>query len=350
MSTITIGTRDRGGVLILPDLTGVTYPHVLVQAGKTGTIYLVNRDGMGKWCNTIDGGSDTCTDQDVQEILGSACGSDGHPPCGSSANLAGIWGSPAYWNGNVYFPSAQKESDLGGSVADYMKTYSFNAGGSGVLSSQPTSHTPEKFNWPGPNPTVSSNGTSNGIVWTVDVSSYASSCCEVLYAYDATNLNNELFNTNQSGCGPVNNNQLGGAIKFSVPTAANGKVYVADASELNVFGLYSLSTTASVSPTSLTLLSQYNNPAYGTARVTNDGPGELCFSSISVSGDYMSLYSTTCGALSPGSSCVATVEYNPGGCYAIVNGELDFYDDTSSGGQSVSLTGKTAKCTTKPSP
>lgn len=225
-----------------------------------------------------------------------------------------------------------------------------NAGGSGVLSSQPTSQTPEKFNWPGPNPTVSSNGTSNGILWAVDASSYASRCCEVLHAYDATNLGNELFNTNQTGCGPVNNNQLGGAIKFSVPTVVNGKVYVGDASQLSVFGVYGSLTTASVSPTSLTLLSQYDNPAYGTATVTNTGPVELCFSSIGVSGDLMSLYSTTCGALSPGSSCKATVEYDPGGCYPTVSGELDFNDNTSSGGQSVSLTGKTGKCTLKPSP
>jgi hypothetical protein len=205
--------QGSGGVLILPDLGSGSHPHLLVQVGKTGTIYLIDRTTgiMGKWCGTVDGGSNTCTDLDVQEILGSTSVIGG-----SSANLAGVWGSPAYWNGNVYFPSAQKETEGGmpGYVSDYMKAYSFDAGGSGVLSTQPTSHTPEKFNWPGPNPAVSSNGTSNGIVWGLDNSSSS------LYSYNATNLATELYNSKQNGCG---SDQLSGVTKFSVPNRSEWK-------------------------------------------------------------------------------------------------------------------------------
>jgi hypothetical protein len=220
--------QGSGGVLILPDLGSGSHPHLLAQVGKTGTIYLLDRTNMGKWCGTVDGGSNTCTDLAVQRILGSGCTSTAGSPCGSSANLAGVWGSPAYWNGNVYFPSTNKESGLGGNVSDYLKAYSFNAGGSGVLSTQPTSHTPEKFSFPGPNPTISSNGTSNGIVWGADNSS------STLYAYNATNLATELYNSNQNPCG---SDKLSGVAKFSVPTVANGKVYVGGSSSLTAFGL-----------------------------------------------------------------------------------------------------------------
>jgi len=205
-----------GGVLILPDLSSGTHPHLLVQAGKTGTIYLIDRTNMGHWC-----GSATCTDLDVQEILGSASKIGG-----LSSNLAGVWGSPAYWNGYVYFPSSNKETGLGGNVSDYLKAYSFNAGGSGVLSSVPTSHTPEKFSWPAPSPTVSSNGNTNGILWVVDNGSWNSSCCSVLHAYDATNLSHELFNGTTAA----------GAVKFTTPTIANGRVYIGGNGRLTVFG------------------------------------------------------------------------------------------------------------------
>ena len=72
---------DAGGLLILPtQTTGV--PHVLIQAGKTGTIYVLNRDNLG--------GYHTSGDQIVQE-LSLAVGDHG------------VWGSPAYWNGNIYY-------------------------------------------------------------------------------------------------------------------------------------------------------------------------------------------------------------------------------------------------------
>ena len=87
---------------------------------------------------------------------------------------------------------------------------------------------------------------TNGIVWALDNSQYGpptpnGSGPAVLYAYDATNLANELWNSSQ-GTG----NAAGNAVKFTVPTIANGKVYVATrgnsttnggVGELDVYGL-----------------------------------------------------------------------------------------------------------------
>ena len=56
---------------------------------------------------------------------------------------------------------------------------------------------------------------------------------EVLHAYDATKVSQELYNTNQAGTRDV----LGPGITFSVPTVMNGRVYVGAGSELDVLGL-----------------------------------------------------------------------------------------------------------------
>jgi outer membrane protein assembly factor BamB len=93
------------------------------------------------------------------------------------------------------------------------------------------------FGGKGATPSVSaSSGSANGIVWALDNSAYGTPCCSngpaVLHAYDATNVGTELWNSTQ-GSG----NAAGNAVKFTVPTVANGKVYVGTRSELSVYGL-----------------------------------------------------------------------------------------------------------------
>src|ERR1700751_3460617 len=106
---------------------------------------------MGKYCVNL---TPACTNGDpqiIQEI-----------PNASS----GIWGSPAYWNGNLYWTGAN----------DPITAYSFNANSSGLISTTPTSHSAQVFAWSAPTPIVSSNGASNGILWALDGSADSSSC------------------------------------------------------------------------------------------------------------------------------------------------------------------------------
>jgi hypothetical protein len=199
-----------GGVLLLPNLPdGSAHPHLLVQMGKEGTVYLIDRDNMGKFCSGC--GSNP---QIVQEIPGAS---------------AGIWGSPAYWNGSVYWGGGKE-----GNNPDHLKAFSFNANNSGVLSASPTSESQKLFLYSTAAPVVSSNGNTKGILWILDNSSYKASCCQVLYAFDATNLATMLYNSNQAA---NNRDQSGGAVKFTAPIVANGKVYAGSQKRVTAWGL-----------------------------------------------------------------------------------------------------------------
>ena len=184
------------GAIVLPDImdnNGGVH-HLAVGAGKDSNIYVVNRDNMGKFNPSND-------DAIYQEIDGALPG--------------GMWSSPAYFNGVVYF----------GDQTDTLKAFTFS---NAKLSTSPTSQTPNSFVYPGTTPTVSANQTSNAIVWAINNSNPA-----VLYAYDATNLGHELYNSNQAGT----RDQFGPGNKFITPMIANGKVFVGTPTGVAVFGL-----------------------------------------------------------------------------------------------------------------
>ena len=214
-----------GGPLALPDQTNAQFPHLLVSAGKDGTIYLLNRDNLGQFCNGC--ASDTQIVQSLRYALG--------------ANF----GTPAIWNSTVYFSAAN----------DVPKAFSLTKG---LLSTSPTSKATTAFGFPGATLSVSANGTTDGIVWALQTDAYATDGPAVLHAYDANDLTNELYNSSQAAGG---RDTLGPAVKFTVPTVVNGNVYVGTASELDVLGLLTVTppivtppivSSLSLSPTSVT--------------------------------------------------------------------------------------------------
>jgi hypothetical protein len=95
-----------------------------------------------------------------------------------------------------------------------------------------TSATPERFGFTGPTPSVSANGTGNAIVWIIETDTYPWGNA-TLYAYDATNLATEFYNSNQN----QQRDQAGGAVRFAVPTVADGQVFVGALNEVDVYGL-----------------------------------------------------------------------------------------------------------------
>ena len=188
-----------GGILLLPDQPGAQYPHLLVQAGKEGTIDLVNRDDMGHF----DAGGDTQIVQTLPYIIG------------------GVYGGPAMWNNNLYFGGAYSS----------MQAFYYDPVAQQIQPNY-TSATRESFYFPGPTPSVSANGTSNAIVWIVQTDDYQGGNA-TLRAYDATNLATEFYNSNQN----QQRDQAGGAVKFAVPTVADGQVFVGALNEVDVYGL-----------------------------------------------------------------------------------------------------------------
>jgi hypothetical protein len=194
------GDQGSGGILILPTQTTGSYPHLLVQAGKSGEVYLLNREGLG--------GYYTSADHVVQELP-------------NAVGDVGTWSTPAYWNGNIYY-WAQK---------DTLKEFSLVNG----LLSGPNAVSSESYGFPGANPAISANGTTQGIVWSIDSEGYMTSGSAILQAHDAGNPSTTLYSssTNSSRDNP------GLAVKFTVPTVVNGKVYVGAQYQFSVFGLLS---------------------------------------------------------------------------------------------------------------
>ena len=126
-----------------------------------------------------------------------------------------IFATGAFWNNQFYI------AGVGGPLL----SYSFNSG-TNLFTTPASSQSGSSYGFPGATPSVSAQGTSNGIVWALDNSQYCTNQSPgcgpaVLHAYDATNLATELWNSTQ-GFG----NAAGNAVKFTVPTIANGKVYV----------------------------------------------------------------------------------------------------------------------------
>jgi hypothetical protein len=186
-----------GGVLLVPDQSG-TFQHEIIGCGKSPALYVLNRDNMGKF----QSGSNTQIIQEVDGQVGGTTGQQAPDRC---------FMTPAFWQQNVYF--------MGNN--DVIKAFKLNAS-TGLLSTTPSSQGSYVFGFPGAQPTVSSNGSSNGIVWAVEYSKTTSA----LHAFDATDVSKELY---RSG-------SLGAGAKWAVPTVINGKVYVGTAGKLYVFG------------------------------------------------------------------------------------------------------------------
>jgi hypothetical protein len=185
-----------GAAVILPAQPG-SNPDLLVAAGKIGTIYLINRDNMGKFNATGD--------KVVQEIPNAVGdGTDAYPP-------------PVYFNGNVYY-AASRDSLKGFSLVN------------GLFDPTPFATSELVFGYLGAGLAVSAapNG-GNGIVWALNGTQYPGS----LHAFNALTLQ-ELYNTTQA---PNKKDEYGGGVKLSVPMIANGKVYVGAQSSVVVFGL-----------------------------------------------------------------------------------------------------------------
>jgi hypothetical protein len=220
------GDLGSGGVLLLPDQPG-SFPHILVEAGKAGRIFVINRDTPMTTNNSHYCSGCTSDPEIIEESASGAIG--------------GMFNVPAYWNNTLYFWGSNdvlKSIPVTNGLPDFTH----------VTGSSPL------INFPGAGLSISSNGTSAGtaIVWAIDGTHYVGGVNSVgpsvLYAYDATNIPTMLYSSAQNAA----RDAAGTAVKFAVPTVANGKVYVGTSTEVDVYGLLGVSgpKISSINPSS----------------------------------------------------------------------------------------------------
>jgi hypothetical protein len=199
-----------GGVLLIPGT------NLLFSGGKQGVMYLVNRDNMGGLT-----ASTTTDDNIVQSFSVAGAGHQVH-------------GGPAWWDGpDGSYAYLQISSD-------FLRQYKFDwANGKFLLPNFAQGAVSAPSGQPGGIISVSANGTNagSGVVWVCHQlvgNANQQTRPGILRAYNAQNITNELWNSEQL----PGRDSVGNFAKYVAPTVANGKVYVATFSnKLNVYGL-----------------------------------------------------------------------------------------------------------------
>jgi len=183
------------GPLVLPDMPG-PHRHLLLQPTKDSTIYVIDRDNMGKFHHNSDA------------------------LVGMVKMSGGGYGAIAYWNGYVYFAASD----------DYLKGYSLASGQPAPVTTSRT-----KFANPGATPSISANGKKNAIVWAIATKTWNGPDTKpaVLYAFDAAKLGDPIYTSEQNS----QRDRAALATRFVIPVVINGRVYFGTRSEVEVYGL-----------------------------------------------------------------------------------------------------------------
>jgi hypothetical protein len=194
----TDGDFGSGSPVLLPDQPA-PHSHLLLAAGKSSKLYELDRDNLGHFHQGDDSNA-------VQVV-----------PAGAQS-----FGAPAYWSGHVFYFL----------MNDYLRDYALQ---NGRLSAQPVAKSNTNINDPG-TPAISANGARNGIVWILSTKVWnGSDQPAILFAYDAANVSHELYNSAQN----PDRDRAGNALRFTIPTIANGRVYVPTKRRIDVYGLLS---------------------------------------------------------------------------------------------------------------
>ena len=309
-----------GGPVLLPPQPGAV-SNLIFIAGKgdvptcdtANPAYLVNADNMGG----LGGG--------VQSV-------------GTTAAI-GFWSSAAYYsNGttnSLYFGGVINSKPLTG---DNLWNWPLN---DGLLTASPASQSPEAY-LASPTPFITANGNSNAIVWTIMrpelVDNEKGVNNAILYAYDANNLGSELYNSTTNAA----RDTAGPAVKFAVPTVANGKAYVGTQTGLYVYGLCPCiggPSNATLAPSGLTYSTQVintNSPAQ-QATLTNTGNIAISITSIATTGTFSQ--TNNCGTtLAGNATCTINVVFTPTKAGALT-GTLTVTDNAPNSPQTATLSG-----------
>ena len=192
---------SAAGLILLPDAAGsAAHRHLLFGGSKNEAMFLLDQTNLGHFNST--------SDLIVQGISNSAANA-------KAANM--MFSSPAYFNGSIYVAN----NGLG------VKAYSIANASINTNAKSTSTATFAKS----ATPTISANGTNNGIVWALNIDGFGSTSA-ILYALNATNLSQQLYSSSQL----PGRDAAGVAVHFTAPSVANGKVYVPGWDKVSVYG------------------------------------------------------------------------------------------------------------------
>ena len=186
-----------GGPLLIPDQPG-PHPHLAVVAGKSGTIFLIDRDHMGHYVSQSNRHA-------IQTI----------------PNRYGVYAAPAWWNQTLYVLSCGDD--------DAIQTFSLS---NSKLTRTATSG--DSVTGLCTTPTISANGNKDGILWILRSKAWNGPDTQAeLTAWDATNINRKLYDSEHN----YQRDRAGQALRFNIPIVVNGHVYIGAKKEIDVYGL-----------------------------------------------------------------------------------------------------------------
>jgi hypothetical protein len=210
----------------------------LVSGGKGGKLYLNNASNLGHEQANDAGATQTLFfEPDLTSPYSSSC-VDSLGTHTTQVNSYEIFGTAAWFNGGIYLGVTPTSSTAAAGVRRF--AYS---GGKLTAGAYTTPSVQQDTR--GTTPFISSNGTSDGIMWMIDEGQplgNANPSKATLRAYDANNLTNELYDSDANSA-----DVPGYGIKFSSPVVANGKAYISTGhdpvsasspqGEIDVYGL-----------------------------------------------------------------------------------------------------------------
>ena len=189
-----------GFPVLMPDNPS-PYPHELIGGGKDGRVIVIDRDSMGQYQQN---------DHVIQEVQT------------GTQEFDNIFATPTYWKGTLYVHDE----------ADVVRAYNWDSN-TGLLSNSSISQGDDVYGTHGATSSLSSNGSSDGILWEIEATNAQSGAAAILHAYDASDLRHQLYKTSWTS----GRDTAGPGVKFSVPTVADGHVFVGTQTELDIYGL-----------------------------------------------------------------------------------------------------------------
>ena len=192
----TDGDLGSGGPVLLPGRGGKDAAG-LVFGGKAGVGYAISPQHMG--------GVQTGSDASATKIrIGT-----------------GIFGAPAYWNGHLYYYGSE----------DALKDFAVQDGG---VATVPSHHSAATSPFSGAPPTVSANGSRDGVLWLVESRAWnRGGTRAILKAFAASDVGQQLYTSDQNS----SRDRAGQAVRFVIPTVVNGRVYFGVKKAVEVYGL-----------------------------------------------------------------------------------------------------------------